>query len=359
MISSDKSLTVIPKISVSAARPTIWICTAASPQLGFGHLKRSIVLAGILRDCCKPLFLLDPEDYWSIELLRIQDRDFFNGEFEHAWALFPDPGAILIDTRLSRGLEDLISTADARGIPTVSIHDLGLNPLPSNIVIDGSIAPKQLDVSRAAQACFGGPDYMILDPAYQSLHRQNKSIEGNIRSIFINLGGGDSRKYFLRIMDGLRSWGHELEVIGVPGFASWGQEDLGLQDWKPVHFRWENQNIERFLFQSDLAITAGGITAYEALCAGTPLLALSYDHLQRITVKTLAHAGACVDLGSGDELDPSDLAKTLSVIDAGIGMRSLLSRRGRQIVDGRGAARVAEIIRQSMHRGLMADCQGA
>ena len=124
-----------------------------------------------------------------------------------------------------------------------------------------------------------------------------------------------------------------------------------------MRFRWESDNIERFLFQSDLAITAGGIAAYEALCSGTPLLALSYDRLQHATIKALASSRACIDLGFGDELDPSELAKTLSLVDADVEIRKLLSCRGRQIVDGQGARRVAEIIRQSVHKGSTTACR--
>jgi len=193
---------------------------------------------------------------------------------------------------------------------------------------------------------------MVLSPAYRCIYLQSKPIREKIRSIFINLGGGNSGKYFSKVLEGLQLWAREVDVIGVPGFTAWGQELMAQKNWSPLHFRWENRDIEQNLFHSDLAITSGGIAAYEALCAGTPLLALSYDHLQQITIRRLSNLEACIDLGLGDELDPTKLAGVLSHIETDVDKRRRLSCHGRQIVDGKGFERVAQIIRQSIPQNL-------
>jgi spore coat polysaccharide biosynthesis predicted glycosyltransferase SpsG len=348
MLTSAKTMTFAPQIFPSAGLSSLWIRTAASPQMGFGHLRRTLVIAETLRDCCAPVFILDPEDVWSRGHLQDQNCDFFGGGIEEAWDSLPNPAAILIDTRLSNGLDVLISNARHRGIPVISIHDLGLNLLPSDKVIDGSILP--LDPARASAGAkyYSGIEYMVLDPIYRILSLQDKPNRENIQSVYVNLGGGNSGQYYWRVLKGLKLWGREVEVVGVPGFVSWGQEVLAKIDWSPLRFRWESRDIERLLFQADLAITAGGISAYEALCTGTPLLALSYDRLQKTTIRKLNRLGACVDLGLGDELLPEKLAGILARIEADCAMRKELSRRGRGLVDGQGAERVAQIIRQSV-----------
>jgi UDP-2,4-diacetamido-2,4,6-trideoxy-beta-L-altropyranose hydrolase len=348
MLTSAKTMTIVPPIFPSAGLGSLWIRTAASPQMGFGHLRRTLVIAEALRDCCAPVFILDPEDVWSRGHLEDQNCDYFGGSIEEAWESLPDPAAILIDTRISNGLKELISIARHRGIPVISIHDLGLNMLPTDKVIDGSIVPLDLGTAVPATKCFSGTEYMVLDPIYRILSLQEKQSRENIQSVYVNLGGGNSGQYYWKVLKGLKLWGREAEVIGVPGFVSWGQEVLAKNDWSPLRFRWESRNIERPLFHADLAITAGGISAYEALCTGTPLLALSYDRLQKTTVRRLSRLGACVDLGLGDELLPDTLARILSRMDADCATRKELSRRGRSLVDGQGAERVAQIIRQSV-----------
>lgn len=296
------------------------------------------------------MFLLDPEDQWSERHLATLDLRTFREGFDAAWMMLPDPAAILLDTRLTKGLDILMMRARSQGVPVISIHDLGLNPLPSDVMIDGSIAPEHHDFSRPHAAYFGGTEYMVLDPVYGNLHQQRRTMRKEIRSIFINLGGGDSGDFYLKVLNGIKRWAREVEVIGVPGFTSWGQEELANNDWHPMRFRWVSEDIEKHLVRADLAITAGGISAYEALCTGTPLLALSYDRLQQSTITMLAHSNACIDLGPGNRLESDELAEILSLIESDIEIRERLSDRGKQIVDGLGAERVVRIIRPLIDR---------
>ena len=72
-------------------------------------------------------------------------------------------------------------------------------------------------------------------------------------------------------------------------------------------------------FQADLAITAGGLAAYEALCAGTPLMALSYDGFQQSAIRSLlTKSGACIDLGPGDNFDPARLPEKLTAMEGNL-----------------------------------------
>jgi len=354
-IFNAKTLTVSELLPGSPKIKSLWIRTAAGPETGFGHLKRCLILAQALQDCCAPLFLVDREDCWSAKQLSEGGWSYYNGKLGEIWSLMPDPACILIDTRLSAGLGDLIRTAKSRGIPVISIHDLGLNPLLTDITIDGSIAPPICDSPLRNSEHFSGTQFMVLDPLLGRFHQQRKKIPKRIRSVFINLGGGNSKKFFEKVLEGMKLWTHSAELIGVPGFIDWGQENL-CGKALPRNFRWESRNIERLLFQADLAITAGGLSAYEALCCGTPLLALSYDRLQQITITELAARGACIDLGSGDDLDPSRLSETLSMIDSDAQGRKRLSALGRQMVDGRGAERVSGIVRQSLCHSAEFNC---
>lgn len=348
MVFSDKTLTVAQDQPGYKIRPTLWMRTASGPQIGFGHLKRCLIMARKLRDCCSPIFLIDDSDRWSGEQIAAQGWNCCSKRLDDLWGLLPDPVGILIDTRVSLGLDRLISAARKRSIPVISIHDLGLNPLASDIIVDGSIAPLPESAIVPAAHYYRGTDFMVLDPAYSRLHKKQKQVPNRIGSVFINFGGGHSERFFLKVLSVLKQWSCDVEVIGVPGFIEWGQEELRKNSLVPANFRWVSHNIDRYLFQADLAITAGGISAYEALCTGTPLLALSYDSLQQSTIRTLAEKDACIDLGPGDQLDPKRLSEIISLLDANPERRRSLSLCGREVVDGRGAERISKVIRQSI-----------
>ena len=327
-----KSVTVPP-----AGKACLWIFTAAGPRIGFGHLRRCIILAEKMSGFADPLFLLGSPNPDSRRLLRSGGYRFLAGAAGRAWKSLALPSAILLDTRICRGPERLISAARKRGVPLVSIHDLGLNPMPSDVVIDGSILP--------GPATYGGTRYMVLDPAYRDLNQKPRKLGKTIRSVFVNLGGGYSTKLLPAVLEGLKLWGRPIRVSAPRGFASWGRKRLRSRDWRPLRFRWELRGPHAALSGADLAITAGGLSAYEALCAGTPTLALSCDSWQQKTVSALARAGACVNLGPGGELDSKSLAALVGQLDRDRVLRRTLSRRGRKTVDGRGAERVSGIIR--------------
>jgi len=352
-----KKLTVTPLIcknnrSKNGTLLNLWIHTGAGPQMGFGHLNRCMILAGELRDYARVFFILRPEDRWSGEHIKAHGFDFQNTEFSSLWRETSIlPASLLIDTRIPDGLDAFLQTAREKDIPVISLHDMGLNPLCSDIAVDGSIAASfQNDLP--AQRIFTGPAYMILDPALCESRRKPARIRKKIRSIFVGLGGGNSRKYFSRVLSGLRLWAvateREVEVIGMRGFIEWGQEEFNEETLNPLRFRWETGNAAGFIRENDLAVTAGGISAYEALCSGVPLLALSWDKLQQTTIDRINEAGACVGLGAGDDLTPESMADALGKIERDVEARKKMANIGAKIVDGRGAKRVAAIIKETI-----------
>ena len=348
MSKSAKTLTVASGILSAMNKFCLWIRTASGPQIGFGHLRRTMVLARFLNDCCLPLFLIDPTDRWSREQLADQGMAFVYEPIDTVWSQLPEPKAILIDTRQTEGLDGFINEARKRHLTVVSIHDLGLNPLPSDIVIDGSIAPDLSGFSNPHSTFHTGTAYMILDPVYHLLYQQDKHINEKVRTVFINLGGGNSRGFFRKILDGLKLWNREIKVLAVSGFSHWGQADFSRKDWAPLHIQWISDHVGTHCFQADLAITAGGIAAYEALCAGTPLMSLSFDRYQQTAIRALADREACIDLGVGENLDASELPEILTRLESDQAKRRSFSLKGREIVDGGGLERAARILRESI-----------
>lgn len=329
------------------ARKSFWIRTVAGPGSGFGHLRRTLILAQHLRSVADAVFLLDPDDFGSKEQVAACGFQQFDFASRKPWLPNATPAALLIDTRQRRGLKLLIDEAHRHAVPVASIHDLGLMPLSSDVIIDGSIG---LDTSRAPANCadyFTGPSYLVLDDACARFHRQPKPIRRRIQKVVVNLGGGDGSRFFPRVLEGLRMAEAQLEVTGFPGFCFWGQEAIARTYKSPLRFRWisPNEDAVRLMFQADLVISAGGLSVYEALAVGTPVCALSYDCHQQSAVSALTAAGTCLDLGRGDQLGSTDVLECFVNLNDSPKLRRKLSECGRRLVDGSGALRVARILR--------------
>ena len=334
-------------------RKTLLVRTAAGPAIGFGHLRRTLILARRLRRFVRPLFLLDSGDRWSLG--QVAQHGFASRPFRPRNPRLGAelPAGLLIDTRRMAGLHALVGEARRNRIPVASIHDLGLAPLASDVVVDGSMpAAAGGRVGRDA-AFFAGTAYLVLDDSCARFHNAEKRIRSRIRRVVVNLGGGDGGSFFHKILTGLRSTCRPLEVIGFPGFCTWGQEELTRAQWKPIRFRWlsRDEDAVKLMFEADLAVTAGGLAAYEALCLGVPLCALSCDRHQAITVEALARAGGCIDLGRGAQLKASDICRRFTELEKDYVLRRRFSAAWHRLVDGGGARRVARIIRTMIKSG--------
>ena len=308
-------------------------------------MKRTMSLARYLNDFCLTLFLIDPSDRWSRERLADQGLAFVCEPIDSVWSRLMEPKAILVDTRQKEGLDVFIQEAKKRHLPVASIHDHGLDPLPSDIVIDGSVVRESWNFPNPNAIFYTGPGYMILDPVYRLLHQRRKNIGAHIAKVFINLGGSDSISLFRNILNGLKLWNRDIEVLAVPGYSSWEHADISGRTWHPLDFKWIPEYVSTHCFQADLAITDGGTAAYEALCAGTPLMALSNDGCQQKSIRFLAGKDACIELGSRESFDSSRIPEILTRIEHDRMKRQSFSMNGRKIVDGGGLERVAQIIR--------------
>jgi spore coat polysaccharide biosynthesis predicted glycosyltransferase SpsG len=333
---------------------TLLIRTYASPEGGFGHLKRTLILAQEIQKFVHPLFLLDSNDCWSQGQVESSGFEMRLFDPSDPWAALAETGAILIDTRNRTGLPKLISAARHGSIPVASIHDLGLAPLPSDLVIDGSILPAYFGSYGDSVACIG-TDYLILPEACRIRRRTRKRIRSRIKKVVVNLGGGNGSRFFFKVLTGLKKCDLPLEVVGFPGFCSWGQDAIGAKEWAPLNFRWldSGESAIDSLFDADLVITAGGLSAYEALCVGSPVCALSYDRYQDVAVTALARVGALLNLGRGSRMKSADIASYFRLLDRDLDRRHRFSMRGQKVVDGKGVYRVSRLLRRLIFEGKL------
>jgi UDP-2,4-diacetamido-2,4,6-trideoxy-beta-L-altropyranose hydrolase len=97
--------------------------------------------------------------------------------------------------------------------------------------------------------------------------------------------------------------------------------------------------LRGLLLEADFAVTAAGMTLYECLATGTPAVAVPLAENQKPAYDELSRAGLIVPGGP-------DLSAAVERLARDAPFRRELSERGRGVVDGRGAERVAvELIR--------------
>ena len=101
--------------------------------------------------------------------------------------------------------------------------------------------------------------------------------------------------------------------------------------------------MPRLMATADLAVCAGGSTMWEMACTGVPFIPIVIAENQRQAAAAMMHDGYPAIEAAAVERELPAIVATLA---ADAGRRGALSRRGRQLVDGRGAERVCAALRE-------------
>ncbi len=228
-----------------------------------------------------------------------------------------------------RPLVKLVVTLDDDG-PAAALADLCINPL---YPIPGALT---------------SPAFIPLKSEFQELNRQPRTWRPQVESILITLGGADTYGFTPLAVRALASipQGISLRVILGPAFRHEAEMQAALKGVAGRTWVVERNVAEmgRYLAAADLAICSGGLTLFEMACVGTPAIVVCGEKFEEATASRLAELGFGVNLGFGVDCTEAAINRAvMELISDGPG-RAAMGRRGRELVDGRGAQRSLEAI---------------
>lgn len=189
----------------------------------------------------------------------------------------------------------------------------------------------------SAENSLGGCEYVILGKDYQSLVPFDYTMR---RGGVVCMGGADPHQLTKVVCEQLLSSfnGYRPTIQAVFGSAS-KTVNLPLAI-KPVYF----PPTLSYLFQSArFAVTALGMTTYEAACFGVPTASINWSEDHELTAQALEDLGVTVNLGLWDNPDWNKMGTFVDKMHNEGAWRKM-SEAGRALVDGKGAGRVADKI---------------
>lgn len=236
---------------------------------------------------------------------------------------------------------ELLERLGARVLCLVLVDDLADRPTPVDVVVNGGYHAGRLHYQGRPETVYLlGPRYALLDVAFAK--RPVRAAAGPVRRVLVTLGGdapGDLLEMVVTVARQAAP-GAELDVVVGPFTTGLPVADDRIRVHRSLN------SLRPLLLTVDVAVTAGGMTLYECLAAGTPIVAIAIADNQRPNVESLGSAGLLIDGGPG--LEPA-----IARLATDAGLREIMSRRGREVVDGGGAGRVArEIERIAVAGGL-------
>jgi UDP-2,4-diacetamido-2,4,6-trideoxy-beta-L-altropyranose hydrolase len=313
---------------------------AGGPRVGFGHVLRALSLARALG--------VSPRLSVRGAAKTLEAARRLGAALDSCGAPRDlDPArtrVLVVDDPSSRAAGPWVRAARARGIGAVSVHDLGIAPTPSDLAIDGSIAPGR---HASAAQVLRGLRYTVLDPQLDTWRSAgSRRARAQAPRVVVSLGGGARTAFALRLAHAIRDAFPAADVRVAGGFVARAEvRAAGVRAIEPAAFR-------RELAQATAAVLAGGVSLYEACSLGIPAVALSVVDGQTPAVRAFARRGIALDAGrvrASESAHAARMARRVAKMTARLlaspAAQRRLARKAELAIDGRGAQRVAEAIR--------------
>ena len=251
-----------------------------------------------------------------------------------------------------------------RGLKVLLIDDNGAAaPYTADLVLNQNLdARKDLYRERAAHTrLLLGPRYILMRREFSFWRKRSFEIEPRVRRVLVTMGGSDPDNVTQRILKILLTE-PDLELTVVVGGSNphlTRIEQLIEEGNCPIRLLKDVSDMPALMVWADLVIAGAGTTGWELCMMGSPAALCVLAPNQERIAGELARLGAAVNLGYVGKIPVSKTGDVLCQLLKSQTKREKMSARGREIVDGRGAARVVAFLWGDpiLRRTIESDCR--
>jgi len=337
----------------------------ASPTIGSGHIARCLTLARVLRAQGSPVAFacrrlpgnrLDALQGEGFETFALPDR-YAGEDPEQAiesmlpWQADIDALAKQLDGQAGfdwviadhYGLDHHWQTAARRFAPRIAaVDDLATRRYSVDLLLNQNLS----GLSENYQPLLPAGCRTLLGPRFAMLREEFSGPAIDIKPVahrvLVNFGGFDAARQTHHAMLALADFsGLEVDFVAGADNPAWA-EMQALAETRP-NWRLHSfvSDFHRRMTEADLFIGAGGGTSWERAAMGLPTICIAVSNNQQANGEVMAAAGAHVFMGAREQVSVEQLRDAIGFVVGNVYLRQSLAERSRQLVDGRGALRVA------------------
>ena len=326
--------------------------------IGLGHVSRSLALADALRDAhrCRVTFAMRDLESVGVARVRAQGYDVASIEADaesdygtslQRLVMSHDARALVVDVHDRLSLASLAAIR-ATGVRIVTIDDGSDRRFASDL----AFYPPMPQVAEMSWRGFTGEryagwDWVILGGSFANEAGGAGGDESPAIDILVTMGGSDPARMteFTVGALGLLEMPFAVRVVVGPAFDR-AEEliDAVAHSKHSIQIARAPASLAPLMRASRMAIAAFGVTAYELAACGVPAvhLCLTDDHARSSSV--FEQEGIAITTGVLERVRPHHVAGAVSRLMGHAGRRGEIAARARQLVDGRGAKRVAALV---------------
>lgn len=318
----------------------IALCVESSHTKGMGHLYRGLVLADYFAaKGARCVFILNDDP--------VAKSIVSQAGYCIATASFNDPTynweeAIIHEYRITVWINDRLATnaehaarIKQKNILLVTLDDFGDGAELSDLHFCGIPCVFQGRVLKGHKV-LSGLRYLVLNPDLMKCRRLRSSVTSTI----VSLGGSDTHGATVAVVNKLAELGVAATIITGPSFAHQAELALSVKGTSMNIKQSVPSLVEEFM-QHDLAITCGGMTAFEANASGLPCLIIANEDHEVINARFLESIGSSRYLGGWNDFSLDTVLGTLDI--------AAMSNAGLNQVACDGV--------KEIHREIVAQCQ--
>ena len=324
--------------------------TDGGAEIGLGHLGRCAALCrAAVAQGARASFLL-PEPARIKPFLRGVDVEILRSP----WPADPfsarsmiakvRPDAIVVDSYAAS--RDFLGALRGVG-QLVAVDDMADRPLAVDVVVNGGAGAETLPYDRRPDTTYLlGPRYALLDPIYGAT--PSRTVTERVRRVLVCLGGSrqtDVALTTLAAVDRALS-GCVVDVtVGPSGTTGWELDGAAREMRNLAVIHRDRFGLRDLMLRADLAVSGSGVTLLELAATSTPMVAIALADNQRPNFEALTKADVALGAGSAADPDLVDaIEATVKRLAEDSTLRAVMGARGRALVDGEGASRVAALI---------------
>ncbi len=236
---------------------------------------------------------------------------------------------------------------------TMVIDDLAETEMECDLLVNQSIidAPGNLYERKAPPRCvtLTGPTYALLRPEFTHRHDIARADPATPRHLLISFGGVDpvdltSRTLRALAPDAPTRW--VVETILGPANPRAEELTRAHRGRPGIEIVRGPSDLAKRMSRADLAIGAGGISAWERCCVGLPSLMVSLAPNQTGICEGIARTGSGRYLGEAEAVDSALILAAVSELSEQPEALAAMSTAALSLVDGRGVERVVREMRR-------------
>jgi UDP-2,4-diacetamido-2,4,6-trideoxy-beta-L-altropyranose hydrolase len=258
---------------------------------------------------------------------------------------------------------DYQSNLKSDGLKLLFLDDYGhAGHYCADLVLNQNVKTEDLYQDREPETrLLLGPRFALLRREFAGWRDWKRTIPQTARHVLVTMGGSDPANLTRRVVEAIWSLPQLQATVVVGGSNPYLTELRSLAATRnSVQLSENATNMSELMAAADVAVSAAGTTSWEIASLGLPALLIVLADNQHFAAEELHRQGAAINLGNGEEILALTLSSCLANLVSSQDARKAMSERGRELVDGRGAARVVQVLRNSalqIRQATKADCK--